>query len=66
MKRNPLDIEHRAQRRARGAIIRNSDRPIIASRWTQPKSPENAARLVEWHARWHGHAEPTLQIWRAS
>ncbi|MFG6159663.1 hypothetical protein ACGTNG_12725 [Halomonas sp. 1390] len=57
--------EHRAQQRARGAIIRGPERPIIGSRWNQPKDPANAARAVEFHARWHDRAEPRLQLWRA-
>lgn len=58
-------VEHRAQQRARGVIIRGPERPIIASRWHQPKDPANAARLTEWHSRRHGQAEPRLQLWRA-
>lgn len=56
--------ELRAQQRAQGAVIRGPERPIIGCRAHLPKDPANAARAVEFHARWHGQAEPRLQLYR--
>ena len=65
-----IAAEARRQSRAQGdtvrpPIIRSPDKPIIgAAHGIKPKDPANAARAVEFHARWHGQAEALIQIWR--
>lgn len=56
-------IEYRAQQRASGKIITGPERPVISSRYAEPKDRNNSARLVEFHARYHGEKEPRIQLW---
>ncbi|WP_064702749.1 hypothetical protein [Halomonas caseinilytica] len=57
-------IEARRQARAKGKVIKAPEKPIIGCRWTEPKDPANAARAADFSRRWHGQAEPLIQIWR--
>lgn len=62
---NPVLEEIRAQRRAKGLIITGPERPVIGRQHgIKRKDPENAARAVEFYARYHGVKEPRLQLWR--
>ncbi|MDC8803900.1 hypothetical protein PRZ61_10680 [Halomonas pacifica] len=61
---NALSEEIRAQRRARGVIIGNVERPIIGARASEPKDPINARRLADYHARRAGQASAVIQLWR--
>ncbi|WP_413616442.1 hypothetical protein MRB56_09245 [Halomonas cupida] len=61
--RQSFMAEWRAQRRARGHVISKPERPVISSHWTEPKDPANAARAVEFYARWHGQKEPRVILW---
>jgi hypothetical protein len=71
MKRNPLVIEHNAQRRARGAMITGPERPVIASRpfdtaaVHDAQAARNARRMADFHARYRGQKAAALQLWRA-
>lgn len=65
---NAINIEQRAQRRAKGFIV--GERPKLARRPYQPdlNNPTgraNAIRMEAYASRRAGTSKPLLQIWRA-
>lgn len=62
--RQPFMAEWRAQRRAKGHVIGKPERPIVGCQHgIKFKDPANAARAVEFYARWHGQKETRIQLW---